>query len=149
MGVGKKRFFFLVGKAQDKKEHYFMILTLTKDKTLSYFVYRAVKIAIFCFALHSALSLGKPCVVHCVSLANSPEEKGFAHDALRDSKGSQKLDRLQSAFSLKIRDCKLRCYYIGIETRRPRFSRQAAWPLACLGFACSNFAKKNKRPLAV
>ena len=37
-----------------------MILTLTKDKTLSYFVYRAVKIAIFCFALHSALSLGKP-----------------------------------------------------------------------------------------
>lgn len=80
-----------------------MILTLTKDKTLSYFVYRAVKIAIFCFALHSALSLGKPWVVHCFSLANSPEEKGFAHDALRDSKGYQKLDRLQSAFSLKIR----------------------------------------------
>ena len=35
-----------------------MTLTLTKNKTLSYFVYRAVKIAIFCFAQHSALSLG-------------------------------------------------------------------------------------------
>ena len=32
---------------------------------------------------------------------------------------------------------------------RPRFSRLAALPLACLGFACSNFAKKNKRLLAV
>ena len=58
---------------------------------------------------------------------------------------STTLDCLQSAFSLKIRlvldlvqrDCK------------PRFSRQAASPLACLGFACSNFAKKNKRLLAV
>ena len=80
------------------------------------------------------------------------------------------VDCLQFAFSLKIRlvlgliqrDCKPRCYYIGIETRRektvsyfflsglrPRFSRQAASPLAWLGFACSNFAKKNKRLLAV
>ena len=32
---------------------------------------------------------------------------------------------------------------------RPRFSRLAALPLMCLGFACSNFAKKNKRMLAV
>ena len=46
---------------------------------------------------------------------------------------------------------------ITIETRRdfffsglrPRFSRLAASPLACLGFACSNFAKKNKRLLVV
>ena len=30
-----------------------------------------------------------------------------------------------------------------------RFSGFAALPLACLGFACSNFAKKNKRLLAV
>ena len=52
VGVGKKRFFFLIGMAQVKKEYYFMTLTLTKDKTLSYFVYGAVKIAIFCFALH-------------------------------------------------------------------------------------------------
>ena len=29
------------------------------------------------------------------------------------------------------------------------FSPQAASPHACLGFACSNFAKKNKRLLAV
>ena len=29
--------------AQAKKEQYFMIFTLTEDKTLSYFVYRAVK----------------------------------------------------------------------------------------------------------
>ena len=64
------------------------------------------------------------------------------------------VDCLQSAFSLKIRlvldliqrDCKPRCYYIAL---RPRFSWQAASPLACLGFACSNFAKKNKRLLAV
>ena len=77
---------------------------------------------------------------------------------------------MQSAFSLKIRlvldliqrDCKPRCYYIGVETRRektvsffffsglrPRFSRQEASPLACLGFAFSDFAKKNKRLLAV
>ena len=30
-----------------------------------------------------------------------------------------------------------------------KFTRQQASPLACLGFACSNFAKKNKRLLAV
>ena len=32
---------------------------------------------------------------------------------------------------------------------RPRLSRLAASLLACLGFSCSNFAKKNKRLLAV
>ena len=32
---------------------------------------------------------------------------------------------------------------------RPRFSRLAALPLACLDLACGNFAKKNKRLLAV
>ena len=37
-------------------------------------------------------------------------------------------------------------FYLGL---RPRFSRKAASPLACLGFVCSNFAKKNKRLLAV
>ena len=56
-----------------------------------------------------------------------------------------------SSSYLMQRDCKPRCYYLGIETRRektglrPRFSRQAPSPLACSGFACSNFAKKNKR----
>ena len=58
----KAIFFFLIGMAQVKKEHYFMTLILTKDKTLSYFVYGAVKIAILCFALHSALSLSLDCV---------------------------------------------------------------------------------------
>ena len=32
---------------------------------------------------------------------------------------------------------------------RPHLSRLVASPLACLGFACSNFAKKNKRLLVV
>ena len=44
-----------------------------------------------------------------------------------------------------------RYYYnkVLIPDLRPRFSRLSALPLACLGFACSNFAKKNKRLLAV
>ena len=37
-------------------------------------------------------------------------------------------------------------FFLGL---RPRFSRQAASLLECLGFACSKFAKKNKRLLAV
>ena len=73
-----------------------------------------------------------------------------------------KLDCLQSAFSLKIRPDETRkdlqpVYRLPPSLRkkknvsffffsglRPRFSRQQASPLACLGFACSNFAKKNK-----
>ena len=43
------------------------------------------------------------------------------------------VDCLQSAFSLKIRLVLI----------------LSGAPLACLGFACSNFAKKNKRLLAV
>ena len=43
------------------------------------------------------------------------------------------VDCLQSAFSLKIRLVLI----------------LSSAPLACLGFACSNFAKKNKRLLAV
>ena len=76
-----------------------------------------------------------------------------------------KLDCLQSAFSLKIRPDETRkdslwtdvpppsekknvsfFFFSGL---RPRFSPQAASTLACLGFACSNFAKKNNRLLAV
>ena len=73
------------------------------------------------------------------------------------------LDYLQSVFSLKIRLVLISSSAIAnhdvvitIETRRdekrlfgftPSFL--AAAPLACLGFACSNFAKKNKRLLAV
>ena len=49
MGVGENRFFFLSGMVLAKKEQYFMIFTLTEDKTLSYFVYRAVKRAILVF----------------------------------------------------------------------------------------------------
>ena len=76
-----------------------------------------------------------------------------------------KLDCLQSAFSLKIRPDETRkdslckdgplpqkkknVSYFFFSGLRPRFSRQAASPLACLGFACSNFAKKNNRLLAV
>ena len=82
------------------------------------------------------------------------------------------LDCLQSAFSLKIRlvfisssaipnhdvmyilqrrDEKRRSLIFSSRAFiRPRFSQLAAWPLASLGFACSNrFAKKNKRLLAV
>ena len=53
--------------------------------------------------------------------------------------------KLSSSYLIQ-RDCKPRCYYLGIETRRAYVlvSRQAASPLAC-----SNFAKKNKRLLAV
>ena len=65
---------------------------------------------------------------------------------MREAKIKRIIDCLQSAFSLKIclvldliqRDCKPLC-----------FSRQPASPLACVGIACSNFAKKNKRLLAV
>ena len=76
-----------------------------------------------------------------------------------------KLDCLQSAFSLKIRPdetkkeslCtdvpplseKKNVSHFFFSGLRPRFSRQAASPLACLSFACSNFAKKNKRLLTV
>ena len=72
-----------------------------------------------------------------------------------------KLDYLQSAFSLKIRPdetkkeslCtdvpipqkKKNVFYFFFSGLRPRFSPQAASPPACLGFTCSNFAKKNKR----
>ena len=75
------------------------------------------------------------------------------------------LDCLQSAFSLKIRPDETRkdslctdvpppsgkknVSYFFFSGLRPRFSRQAASPLACLGFVCSNFAKKNKRLLVV
>ena len=73
-------------------------------------------------------------------------------------KGNRFLDCLQSAFSLKIRpvlisssaiayhDVIIYFFFSGL---RPRFSWQAASPLARLGFACGNFAKKNKRLLAV
>ena len=72
---------------------------------------------------------------------------------------------LASAFSLKIRLVLISSSAIAnhdviitIETRReknffaglrPRFSRLVASLPACLGFACCNFAKKNKRLLAV
>ena len=64
------------------------------------------------------------------------------------------LDCLQSAFSLKIRLVLISSSSIVnrdviITIRDPRFSRLAALPLVCLGFACSNFAKKSKRLLAV
>ena len=67
-----------------------------------------------------------------------------------------KLDYLQSAFSLKIRSdetkkeslctdvpppSEKKCLLFFLLGLRPRFSRQAASPLACLGFAFSNFAK--------
>ena len=62
----------------------------------------------------------------------------------------EKIDCLQSAIFflnpsssyLIQRDCKPRLYYY--RDLRPRFSRFPTSPLACLGFACSNFAKKNK-----
>ena len=57
------------------------------------------------------------------------------------------------------RDCKPRRYFYNKGLRaddnfffsglRPRFSRLPALPLECLGFACSSFANKNKRLLAV
>ena len=64
------------------------------------------------------------------------------------------LDCLQSAFSLKIRlvlisSSSIANHDVIITIRDPRFSRLAALPLVCLGFACSDFAKKNKRLLAV
>ena len=73
------------------------------------------------------------------------------------------LDCLQSAFSLKIRlvlisssatanhdvTITIRVSYFVFSGLRPRYSRVAALPLVCLGFACSNFAKKSKRLLAV
>ena len=55
MGVGKNRFFFLSAMAQAKKEQYFMISTLTEDRTLSSFVYRAVKKAILVFRSYFSL----------------------------------------------------------------------------------------------
>jgi len=83
-------------------------------------------------------------------------------------KRTANLDCLQSAFSLKIRLVLISSSAVPnhdviiTETRRektvsyyfflglrPRFSRFPASPLACLGFACGNFAKKNKRLLAV
>ena len=54
------------------------------------------------------------------------------------------VDCLQSAFSLKIRPVLISSSAIANHD-----TRQAASPLACLGLACSNFAKKNKRLLAV
>ena len=68
------------------------------------------------------------------------------------------LDCLQSAFSLKI--CLVLTSSSAIANNDviitirdyalvSRGSRLAALPLPCLGFACSNFAKKNKRLLAV
>ena len=68
------------------------------------------------------------------------------------------VDCLQSVFSLKIRldfisssvianrDVIITIATLGL---RPRFLWLAALPLACLGFACNNFAKKNKSLLAV
>ena len=77
--------------------------------------------------------------------------------------GSLDLDCLHSAFSLKIRQVLISASAIanhdvmleGIGTRQEKtFSSRACAlvyraPLACLGFACSNFARKNKRLLAV
>ena len=92
---------------------------------------------------------------------------------MREAKIKRIIDCLQSAFSLKIclvldliqRDCKPRWYYclqsafslkiclvldlIQRDCKPLCFSRQPASPLACVGIACSNFAKKNKRLLAV
>ena len=71
---------------------------------------------------------------------------------------SDAVDCLQSSFSLKIRLVLISSSTIANNDviititywLRPRFSRLAALPLASLGFACSNFAKKkNKRLLAV
>ena len=73
------------------------------------------------------------------------------------------LDCLQSVFSLKIRlvlvsssaianhdvIIAITVFFFSFSGLRPPFSRLAASPLACLGLACSNFAKKNKRLLAV
>ena len=74
------------------------------------------------------------------------------------------IDCLQSVLSLKIRLVLISSsaianhdVIIAIETRREKThfllgltpSFLAASPLACLGFACSNFAKKNKRLLAI
>ena len=53
------------------------------------------------------------------------------------------IDCLQSAFSLTIRQFLYHPARLQT-TLRPRFSRQAASPIASLGFACSSFAKKNK-----
>ena len=71
-----------------------------------------------------------------------------------------KLDCLQSAFSLKIRPDETRkdslctdvpppsekknVSYFFFSGLRSRFWRKAASPLACLGFAWSNFAKEKK-----
>ena len=107
----------------------------------------------------SATCIRLPVYFLLIAWAKCPGGKMFSPKLNYSSamSGYCRIDCLQSAFSLKIRlvldliqrDCKPRCYYIGIETRRSRFSRQEASPLACLGFACSNFAKKNKRLLAV
>ena len=103
----------------------------------------------------SATCIRLPVYFLLIAWAKCPGDKMFSPKLNYSSSmsGYCRVDCLQSAFSLKIRlvldliqrDCKPRCYYIGIETRRPRFSQQEASPLACLGFACSNFAKRKIR----